>query len=210
MAAAPRAVTKTNGGHIHALPSSSSSKPPGYHPYSANKEVSNFSAAADRTNPKSTPGGLAPLTSHYDKVSEGRNWKADRAKLDTTPNEANTDAIAKGMFDIFVDLGKELRKDNTTSGPNIMWHMLPAVLDAMNNTPHEYEHAQGFNDASPLIFFIGFTYGDGGHTLNIKQNKFRMVVLGKVKTAVCDFLKGFYATEAIQVVYTKEFFYNSK
>jgi len=132
------------------------------------------------------------------------NWEERKSQVETYPNEC-VDHLAEEVFSIFSSVAKEVRKSFTESGPTMLWHLLPAVMDSIQSTPWTYYASHQSKDESQVMF-INYTYGDRGQDLSINQKKFRMVLMSKVKIALTSFLKDYFEGCNISVVYSKKFF----
>jgi hypothetical protein len=138
------------------------------------------------------------------------NWEERKDQLKNYSNKAYIDIIMTEVLAIFNDMALEFRKDASQTGPTMLWHLLPAFMEAIQKTPWGWfdvvrkdpeETVEG-----PLVMFINYTYGDRGQDLTESQNKFRFVIMGKVKTAVTAYLRKFFTSEEIQVAYSNVFF----
>ena len=158
------------------------------------------------------PGLRAPKYHPYEQRSFAANtsttidWEERKVQKLEHPNDGYIDPLMDETMVQFTALAREFRRDLTEVGPSMLWHLLPAVLETIQNTPWAHYMANRAADQEPLILFVNFTFGDRGHNLTINQKKFRMVILGRVKTVMLDFFRKYFSSESIELVYSKKFF----
>lgn len=140
------------------------------------------------------------------------DWVERKTQLSNFPNDLYVDVLMDGIIEVFMIVAKEFRETAGEVGPSMLWHLLPAVMDAIQKTPWSYfvvsEEDQRLcgKVADPCVMFINFTWGDRGQELSIGQNKFRKVILSKVKEYLSNYFNSLFTTIDVQVIYSKKFF----
>lgn len=137
------------------------------------------------------------------------NWSERKSLLQSYSNKAYVDIIMTEVLAIFNELAAEFRKDPSETGPSMLWHLLPSFMEAIQSTPwgwFDVIRKDPETSSESLLFFVNYTYGDRGQDLSVSQNKFRMVILGKAKSAVLGFLRKYFSSQSIDLVYAEKFF----
>lgn len=137
------------------------------------------------------------------------NWEERKSLCESYPNDGYIESIMKETLDIFYEISRDFAKTPSETGPSMLWHLLPAVAEAIQSTPwcHFHSVREEYRFES-LIVFVNYTYGDRGQEMTINQKKFRMVLMGKVKGALLRYLRTYFACgdDQIQIVYANKFF----
>jgi len=158
-----------------------------------------------------TPAPPAKVTKKEEKAEKEEtpsfNWAERRSQVEEFPNADWIYGKIEAITQLFVELAKEFRKNSCEVGPSMLWHMLPAVMDALQNTPWAYHVSRTgeYMDVLPCYMFINYTYGDRGQELSINQNKFRKVILSRLKVVLTEYLNTCFEFEVI-VIFSKKFF----
>jgi hypothetical protein len=135
------------------------------------------------------------------------HWEERRTQRETYPNTRYVDTLLDLVMESFKTLARKFGREPGELGPNILWHLLPAVMEGVQNTPWEYyaNYEEWANDPQECLCFIHYTYGDRGQDLSINQNKFRKVVLSALKEKLMmSFTVAF--PFPVSVVFSKKFF----
>jgi hypothetical protein len=146
-------------------------------------------------------------------------WNERKANCVEFPSESFIEIFLHEVPILFTTIAidmiaeeKEKRKEDTlkgpSTGPSMLWHLLPAVMVGVENTPWSWHitRVKEGHEVDPLICHIDYTYGDRGYDLSVPQKKFRMVILSKVKTALKELFTKHFIISEVGVVYSNKFF----
>lgn len=147
------------------------------------------------------------LSSSFNENEVKINWAERKSCLETYPNDALIEPLMHKAIGVFMDLAQEFSRNNSETGPSMLWHLLPSVMEAIKSTPWSwFMIGDDIEEGYRLIMFVNYTYGDRGQDLTINQKKFRMVIMGKLKSKLSILLRDQMGTEKVEIVYAKKFF----
>jgi len=178
-------------------------------PAGSTKEPGTFFAAYAQAQKKHDPphkieGPRAPGS------NPSIDWEERKAQREMYPNIHYTERLMDLVMEDFKTLANKFGREQGGLGPSMLWHLLPAVMEGVQNTPWEYfchyvEEVQDRQEEE-CICFINYTYGDRGQDLSINQNKFRKVLLTALKEELTKKLRRFFEAFPIEVIFSKKFF----
>lgn len=157
---------------------------------------------------RAKPPQPKPKPKQFDSNAVTFDWVERKKQVEEYPSEELVQMVFDVVQTCFVSAAKFFSDSELKTGPSMLWHLLPGVMNSIQDTPWGYfDHVnKDATSADPLVFFINYTYGERGQDLTIGQKKFRMVILSHLKTEITASLKIIFDTPHFQVVYSKKFF----